>query len=120
MDAPTIAILIASLAFAMAVMTFIVAVVRGKKEDGRHRTEQVRSLAGLFAVMASDGAIAAAAALGIAHTPDNGQHVALLTSAFTGITAITTAYFGIKAVSNTADSAIHKKRQDGDGDGDGD
>jgi hypothetical protein len=73
------------------------------------RIEQVRAWAGLIAVVAGDTAIALAAILAIAHFAASGtpsqvlpQVVAILSSAFTAIGTMTTAYFGIKAMSNTA------------------
>jgi len=75
------------------------------------RVEQVRALAGLLAVIAGDAAIAVAAIVGIAHFAGSGssaqalpQVVAILSGAFTAIGTMTTAYFGIKAMSNTAKS----------------
>jgi hypothetical protein len=64
-----------------------------------------------LAVVAGDVAIAIAAILGILHFSSSGasssgdqstQFVAILTSAFTAIGTMTTAYFGIKSISNTA------------------
>ncbi|MFC9409909.1 hypothetical protein ACFRAA_32745 [[Kitasatospora] papulosa] len=73
------------------------------------RVETVRSLAGLIAVLAGDAAIALAVVLSFGHL-DKSQGMSVLTAGLTSITAITTAYFGIKAASNTADRAIRKKR----------
>ena len=70
--------------------------------------EKVRAWAGLIAVVAGDLAIALAAILGITHFTSSGssqavpQIVAILSGAFTAISTMTTAYFGIKAISNTA------------------
>jgi hypothetical protein len=62
-----------------------------------------------MAVVAGDTAIALAAILGIMHftsgVPNSQtlpQVVAILSGAFTAIGTMTTAYFGIKAISNTA------------------
>jgi hypothetical protein len=73
------------------------------------RVEQVRALAGLMAVMAGDVAIAVAAIVVIIRFAGSGtssqalpQIVAILSGAFTAIGTMTTAYFGIKAMSNTA------------------
>jgi len=60
--------------------------------------------------VAGDVAIALAAILGITHFTSSGtsssqavpQIVAILSGAFTAISTMTTAYFGIKAISNTA------------------
>ncbi|MEU6217953.1 hypothetical protein ABZ845_10590 [Streptomyces sp. NPDC047022] len=100
----TVWILIAA-ALALAVLALIVALLRSRKQGDL--TEEVRSMAGLLAVWGSDGVIVAAAIFGIKLVKsDSNQAVALLTSAFTAVTAITTAYFGIKAVSNTAQSVV--------------
>ena len=73
------------------------------------RVEQVRALAGLMAVMAGDVAIAVAAIVVVIRFAGSGtssqalpQIVAILSGAFTAIGTMTTAYFGIKAMSNTA------------------
>jgi hypothetical protein len=56
--------------------------------------------------VAGDVAIAVAAILAILHFPSSGnqsaQFVAILSSAFTAIGTMTTAYFGIKSMSNAA------------------
>jgi len=68
--------------------------------------DRTRSITGLLAVVGGDVAIAVAAILGILHFPPSGsqssQFVAILSSAFTAIGTMTTAYFGIKSMSNTA------------------
>ncbi|HET7245863.1 MAG TPA: hypothetical protein VFJ07_13615 [Streptosporangiaceae bacterium] len=81
------------------------------KDDPENRVEKVRAWAGLMAVVAGDTAIAIAAIVGIIHFAASGtssqvlpQIVAILSSAFTAIGTMTTAYFGIKAMSNTAKS----------------
>lgn len=76
------------------------------------RVERVRAWTGLMAVVAGDVAIALAAILGITHFAANGtgssqilpQIVAILSSAFTAIGTMTTAYFGIKSMANTANN----------------
>ena len=80
-------------------------------DDPASRVEKVRAWAGLMAVVAGDTAIAIAAIVGIIHFSSGGansqvlpQVVAILSSAFTAIGTMTTAYFGIKAMSNTAKS----------------
>jgi hypothetical protein len=80
-------------------------------DDPDSRVEKVRAWAGLMAVVAGDTAIAIAAIVGISHFASSGansqvlpQVVAILSSAFTAIGTMTTAYFGIKAMSNTAKS----------------
>jgi hypothetical protein len=65
-----------------------------------------------MAVVAGDVAIALAAILGITHFASSGtassqilpQIVAILSSAFTAIGTMTTAYFGIKSMANTANN----------------
>ncbi len=77
--------------------------------------ERVRAWAGLVAIVAGDAAIALAAILGIIHFT-NGvpssqalpQVVAILSGAFTAIGTMTTAYFGIKSMSNTAKNLVAK------------
>jgi hypothetical protein len=68
--------------------------------------DKTRSITGLLAVVGGDIAIAVAAILGILHisssSTQSAQFVAILTSAFTAIGTMTTAYFGIKSISNTA------------------
>ena len=79
--------------------------------------EKVRAWAGLIAVVAGDAAIAIAAILGITHFTASGtpssqvlpQIVAILSGAFTAIGTMTTAYFGIKAMSNTAKNLAKSK-----------
>ena len=74
--------------------------------------ERVRAWTGLAAVIAGDTAIALAAILGIIHFANSGtgnsqilpQVVAILSSAFTAIGTMTTAYFGIKSMANTANN----------------
>lgn len=68
-------------------------------------------LSGLAAVVAGDVAIAVAAILGIVFATRGSvassalpQVVAILSSGFTAIGTMTTAYFGIKSMSNTANS----------------
>jgi hypothetical protein len=74
--------------------------------------ELVKARTGLRAVIASDLAIIIATVVAITLGPESGELTPLLTSAFTAITAITTAYFGIKAVSNTAATAMRKRDED--------
>lgn len=68
--------------------------------------DKTRSITGLLAVVGGDVAIAVAAILGLLHisssSTQSAQFVAILTSAFTAIGTMTTAYFGIKSMSNTA------------------
>jgi hypothetical protein len=70
--------------------------------------ERTRAVTGLLAVVAGDVAIAVAAVLGIVYTARGSapaaQIAAILSSGFTAIGTMTTAYFGIKSISNTAAS----------------
>ena len=78
--------------------------------DNQAKVEIKRASMGLYAVLASDIAIALAAIAGvfiIRH--DNASTtavVSILSSAFTAVGTLTTAYFGIKATANTAKNTI--------------
>jgi drug/metabolite transporter (DMT)-like permease len=86
---------------------------------GRNDVQVIRSWTGLLVVVFGDAAVAAAAIWGVVKSTGtaNAQLVSILTSAFTAIGAMTTAYFGIRAVSNTAQSAVERTggREDQDG-----
>jgi TRAP-type C4-dicarboxylate transport system permease small subunit len=73
--------------------------------------EKTRAVTGLIAVVAGDVAIAIAAILGIIYAArESGasstttQIVAILSGGFTAIGTMTTAYFGIKSMANTANN----------------
>ena len=69
--------------------------------------QRTRAWTGLWVVAAGDVAIAVAAIWGVVKTSGsatNSPTIAILTSAFTAIGTMTTAYFGIKSMSNTAQS----------------
>ncbi|MFF5439628.1 hypothetical protein [Streptomyces achromogenes] len=67
--------------------------------------EKIRARYGLFAVVVSNLAIAAVAIVGVWQLDgDKGVIIGILTAAFTAVSSLTTAYLGIKAVSNTAQS----------------
>ena len=70
--------------------------------------QRTRSWTGLWVIAVSDVVIAVAAVWGIVKTSSTSTSsssiVAILTSAFTAIGTLTTAYFGIKSVANTAQS----------------
>jgi type IV secretory pathway VirB6-like protein len=70
--------------------------------------QRIRAWTGLLVVVFGDVAIAAAATWGIIKSAGtaNAQLVSILTSAFTAISTMTTAYFGIRAASNMAQSAV--------------
>ncbi|WP_328418416.1 hypothetical protein OG470_32450 [Micromonospora sp. NBC_00389] len=75
--------------------------------------QRARAITGLLVVVMGDAVIAAAAIVGLVvldSSSANGQAVAILTSAFTAIGSITTAYFGIRAATNTAQSSISARR----------
>ncbi|MGW5329993.1 hypothetical protein [Streptomyces sp. NPDC004014] len=67
--------------------------------------EKYRARYGLLAVVISNVAIAGVAAFGVWRLGgDKAVIVSVLTAAFTAVSSVTTAYLGIKAVSNTARS----------------
>ncbi|SOD85418.1 hypothetical protein [Streptomyces sp. Ag109_G2-15] len=67
--------------------------------------EKDRARYGLLAVVVSNLAIAGVAIFGVWRlNGDKAVIVGVLTAAFTAVTSLTTAYLGIKAVSNTAKS----------------
>jgi len=72
--------------------------------------QKIRAWTGLLAVAIGDLAIAVAAILGLTLTSSTdagrAQVVSILSGAFTAIGTLTTAYFGIRAVSNTAQSSM--------------
>jgi hypothetical protein len=76
--------------------------------------ESLRTWTGLIAVLASDAAIAVAAIWALDQLRPT-QAMAVVTGAFTAITAITTAYFGIKATANTAQKALREPPERGSG-----
>ena len=67
--------------------------------------EKIRARYGLLAVVGSNIAITGVAVFGVWQlNGDRAVIVGVLTSAFTAMASLTTAYLGIKAVSNTAQS----------------
>jgi arginine exporter protein ArgO len=78
-------------------------------DDG---VQKVRAWTGLLVVAVGDVAIVIAAIVGIAHVSNGSTHassiVAILSSGFTAVGTMTTAYFGIRAASNTAQSSMKK------------
>ncbi|MFF0013016.1 hypothetical protein [Streptomyces sp. NPDC005374] len=82
-----------------------------KRDDA---LELARARYGLFAVMLSNLAIAGVAVFGVWRLDgDKAVIVGVLTAAFTAVSSMTTAYLGIKAVSNTARSiALGENRRD--------
>ncbi|WP_329292434.1 hypothetical protein [Streptomyces pseudovenezuelae] len=92
-----------------------------KSKGGDALTEQIRSIAGMFVVVTVVAALLTVAAWGVWRSGGGtDKTVTVLTSAFTAATSITTAYFGIRAVSNTARHAINKRDPSDDEDGDED
>jgi predicted tellurium resistance membrane protein TerC len=85
--------------------------------------QRTRSWTGLLVVAISDVVIAVAAIWGIVKTSStsasSSSTVAILTAAFTAIGTMTTAYFGIKSVTNTAQSYAPSAGQGGGGQGGG-
>ncbi|WFB11194.1 hypothetical protein LRS74_32290 [Streptomyces sp. LX-29] len=72
-------------------------------KDGasEYEVQRTRAWAGFLVVALGDLAIAVAAIWGVDNV-DSAQSVAILSSAFTAISTMTTAYFGIRAVTNAA------------------
>ncbi|MFF1629081.1 hypothetical protein [Streptomyces sp. NPDC058272] len=71
--------------------------------------ERYRARYGLTAVMLSNLAITGVAIFGVWRLDgDKAVTVGVLTSAFTAVSGMTTAYLGIKAVSNTAKAMAHR------------
>jgi predicted tellurium resistance membrane protein TerC len=72
---------------------------------------KVRAWTGLLVVIFGDVAIALAAILAVVHVTSSGNNGALIvsiaSSAFTAIGTMTTAYFGIRSMSNTAQTSIN-------------
>jgi hypothetical protein len=81
--------------------------------------QKLRSWTGLLVVVGGDSAIALGAVLGVVamNTPSTeaagAAIVAVLSGAFTAISTMTTAYFGIRSMSNTAQSSIDAPRNGG-------
>lgn len=72
--------------------------------------ERTRAWTGLWVVIGGDIAILAAAFAAVVKVSSDGGAstaiVSILTSAFTTVGTMTTAYFGIRAASNTAQSSL--------------
>jgi hypothetical protein len=74
--------------------------------------QRTRAWVGLLVVAGGDALIAGAAIYGVWRLgKDAGQTVAILTSAFTAISTMTAAYFGIRAAANTAQAAQQTAQQ---------
>lgn len=81
----------------------------GESQAAFRSVQKTRARVGLLVVAAGDVAIAVAAIWGVVKVSSNSgvegsAVVAILTSAFTAIGTMTAAYFGIKSMSNTAQS----------------
>jgi len=75
--------------------------------------EKDRARYGLLAVIVSNLAIAGTAVFGVWQLDgDTSVIVGVLTAAFTAVSSTTTAYLGIKAVSNTARSIVLRRDAD--------
>jgi hypothetical protein len=80
---------------------------RGRYNPTENAVQRTRAYTGLLVVLAGDALIAGAAIFGIwKFGTDTSQTVAILSTAFTAIGTMTTAYFGIRAATNTAQSAV--------------
>lgn len=80
---------------------------RGKFNPTENAVQRTRAFTGLMVVLSGNALIAGAAVFGIwQFGTDTGQTVAILSAAFTAIGTMTAAYFGIRAATNTAQSAV--------------
>ncbi|MFF7190013.1 hypothetical protein ACFZAR_33370 [Streptomyces sp. NPDC008222] len=80
------------------------------KAMGDVELEKDRARYGLLAVIISNLAIAGVAIFGVWRLGgDKSVIVGVLTAAFTAVSSMTTAYLGIKAVSNTAKSMVQER-----------
>src|ERR1700722_16897214 len=76
-------------------------------DNGVQRT---RSWTGMWVVLGGDVVIASGAGVAIWKVTGTANVIAILSSAFTAVSTMTTAYFGIRTMSNTAQSfapAVH-------------
>ena len=81
---------------------------RGKFNPSENALQRTRAWTGLLVVIAGDALIGGAATFGVIKSgaASSAQSVAILSSAFTAISTMTAAYFGIRAATNTAQSAV--------------
>ncbi|MEU9930220.1 MULTISPECIES: hypothetical protein [Streptomyces] len=79
----------------------------------RASRERIRALSGLLAVLGSNAAIVLVAIWGANRLDTSEGAIGVLTAAFTAVSTMTTAYLGIKAVSNTA-KKLTSEQQDED------
>lgn len=91
------------------------AAVAKATSDNQAAVEMRRAKMGLYAVLASDVAIAVAAIVGVVIIHNDSASstavVSILSSAFTAVGTLTTAYFGIKATANTAKNSMASSSQ---------
>src|SRR6266545_4308714 len=80
----------------------------GRFDPSENAVQRTRAWTGLLVVIAGDALIGGGPAFGVFKGGDatSAQSVAILSSAFTAISTMTAAYFGIRAVTNTAQSAV--------------
>ncbi|MFJ2433617.1 hypothetical protein ACIOWM_10410 [Streptomyces anulatus] len=85
----------------------------------RASRERIRALSGLLAVLGSNAAIVLVAIWGANRlgTEQSEAAIGVLTAAFTAVSTMTTAYLGIKAVSNTAKKLTSEEQGDDDPEG---
>jgi hypothetical protein len=87
-----------------------VSLFRAVKPMNEFTVDHTRAWTGLWVVIGGDVAIALAAILAVLKISSGSTNVqstvSILSSAFTAIGTMTTAYFGIRAVSNTAQHSI--------------
>lgn len=78
--------------------------------DNDATVQRTRAWTGLYVVIAGDVAIAVAAIIAVYEISSDATSttaiVSVLTSAFTAISTMTTAYFGIRAATNTAQTSL--------------
>jgi hypothetical protein len=89
--------------------------VANTSSENQKKIEVYRARMGLLAVAVSDVAIAVAAILGVILIhKDNASStavVSILSTAFTAVGTLTTAYLGIKASANTAQNSMSNQAQ---------
>lgn len=83
------------------------------RQVSENSVQKTRAWTGLLVVAVGDVAIVIAAVFGIVKVAGSTTHatsvVAILSSGFTAVGTMTTAYFGIRAASNTAQSSIRNQ-----------
>jgi hypothetical protein len=83
------------------------------RQVSENAVQRTRAWTGLLVVAVGDVAIVVAAVFGILKVAGSTTHatsvVAILSSGFTAVGTMTTAYFGIRAASNTAQSSIRNQ-----------